>query len=160
MGRCKSLAPWRRSSAVRLSSLGPGSCVSTSWVAQGSPWAAAVVCWLLDGRYSFLPKFPWGSPGDIGGPQSLMTATSLFTDTAGSIQYLGWNTNITVIEDSKHINIHLYFSLAFWSFYSLLLTHFGIYFKVTWETDFLKNCIYSYLKDNCFTKFFMKKPNF
>ena len=43
---------------------------------QGSPWGAAAVLWLLDGRYSFLPEFPQGSPAHIGGLQALTTVIS------------------------------------------------------------------------------------
>ena len=38
-----------------------------SGVPLPSPW------WLLDGRYSYLPEFPRGSPAHTGGLQSLMT---------------------------------------------------------------------------------------
>ena len=35
-----------------------------------------------------LPEFPEGSPSHIGGLQSPMTVTYLFTDTVGHIQFL------------------------------------------------------------------------
>ena len=53
---------WSRSFDVHLSSLGPGSCVFTTWVPQGLLWGVAAVWWLLDGRCSFLPESPQGSP--------------------------------------------------------------------------------------------------
>ena len=53
---------WSHSFDVHLRSLGPGSCVFTTWVPQGLLWGVAVVWWLLDGRCSFLPESPQGSP--------------------------------------------------------------------------------------------------
>ena len=53
---------WSHSFDVHLSSLGLGSCVFTTWVPQSLLWGVAAVWWLLDGRCSFLPESPQGSP--------------------------------------------------------------------------------------------------
>ena len=53
---------WSHSFDVHLSSLGLGSCVFTTWVPQSLLWGVAAVWWLMDGRCSFLPESPQGSP--------------------------------------------------------------------------------------------------
>ena len=75
MGGCKSLD--------RLESL---MCTSAIWghypvwshleFPQGSQWRVAAVWWLLDGRYSFLPEFPQGSPA--GHPYWLQKTVTSF----------------------------------------------------------------------------------
>ena len=59
------------------------------WVPQSSPWWVAAVWWRIEGRYSFLPEFPQGSPAHH--PwwlQSLILWHPLFTDMAGNIPFL------------------------------------------------------------------------
>ena len=74
---------------MHLSYLRPVSCIFTSWVSSGLTVGVAAVWWLLDGRSSFLPEFPQGSPDHIhGGCICWRLWHPLFTDRAGNIPFL------------------------------------------------------------------------
>ena len=76
MGGCKSLGRLE-SLMSTLAIWGHYPVFSHPEFPPGSPWGVAAVWWLLDGRYSFLPEFPQGSPAHH--PwwlQLLMTVTS------------------------------------------------------------------------------------
>ena len=59
---------------------------------QGSLYGVAAVWWLLDGGYSFLPKFPQGSAAHIGGLQALLTVTSF-------VYWYGWKYSISPMSE-------------------------------------------------------------
>ena len=72
--------------APQLSGL--GSCVFTFWASfpQGSgEWIPSDGC--LKAGILLFPELPQNSPAPIGGLQSLMIVTSLFTDMAGAFHF-------------------------------------------------------------------------
>ena len=118
-------------------------------------------CGLLaaNGRYSFLPELPWGSPGDAGGPQSLMTGILVYW--RGSKHSVSWLKH----QRNSHwrLKSYKYSPIFFFSIFVILFFVINLLwnlFQSNVRNQFLKNFIYSWLKDNCFTKLFVKKPNF
>ena len=103
MGRCKSLGSlklflWYASQLSGASIL----CFSHPELPWGSPKGVAAVWWLLDGRYSFLPEFPQGSPSVVA--HLLMTVTSFVYWYSREYSISHDQVSIVTVETPKRIS--------------------------------------------------------